>query len=88
MRECRKLVIGKGGYPAREFAIRAAAGRGNARLVRQIDRGDHEAVRDRRRAGNRDAPALVRLLKFFAPPGTPRIDEVGIDARVLLFAAG
>ncbi len=82
------LLLARAAIRQREFAIRAALGAGTARLVRQSIAETMKLCAIAGALGIAIAPALVRLLKFFAPPGTPRIDEVGIDARVLLFAAG
>ena len=70
------------------FAIRAALGAGTARLVRQSIVETMKLCAVSGALGIAIAPAFLRLLKSFAPPGTPRIDEVGIDTRVFLFAAG
>ncbi len=82
------LLLARAAIRQREFAIRAALGAGTARLVRQSVTETVKLCLIAGALGVAMAPLLVRLLKLLAPPGTPRIDEVGIDARVLLFAVG
>jgi predicted permease len=71
----------------REIAIRAAHGAGGVRLTQQL------LVESLLLGGTGGAVGLVlaalahRLLPSVLPPDFPRIDELGIDATVLLFAA-
>lgn len=72
----------------RELAVRASLGAGPARLVRlMLVEGTVLAA-----AGATAGVALAYLalpaVRSLMPPVVPRIDEIGIDARVLLFAIG
>ncbi len=81
------LLLARAATRQREFAIRAALGAGTARLVRQSIGETVKLCAIAGALGMAIAPALVRLLKFFAPADTPRLAEVGIDLNVFLFAA-
>jgi len=80
------MTSSKLAYSSRDS--RGACGAGTARLVRQSIVETMKLCAVSGALGIAIAPAFLRLLKYFAPPGTPRIDEVGIDTRVFLFAAG
>ena len=80
------LLMARAAARQREFAIRSALGAGAARLLRQ---SFAEALALCLTAGalaTTLAPALVRILKLFVPPETPRLDDVAVNTRVLLFA--
>src|SRR5579872_7228889 len=80
------LLLARAASRRREFAIRAALGAGTARLLRQALA---EATTVCVLAGALGVGVsfwLVRALKLFAPAGTPRVDQVTIDSRVLIFA--
>jgi predicted permease len=70
-----------------EFTVRAALGAGKADLLRQALA---ESVLLCLLAGGLAsalALPLVQVLKSLAPGDTPRLDQVGVDYRVLAFAA-
>jgi putative ABC transport system permease protein len=80
------LLLARAALRQREFAIRAALGAGTARLLRQSLAETVTLCLLAGAAGAALALPLVRVLKSLAPGGTPRLDEVGVDSRVLLFA--
>ena len=71
----------------RELAVRTALGASRGRLVQQslVESAMLSAVGGA--LGLALAYGGVRLLVALAPPGVPRLDAVGIDARVGAFAA-
>jgi predicted permease len=81
------LLLARAATRQREFAIRAALGAGTARLVHQSIEETMKLCAIAGVLAIALAPAFVRLLKLLAPPNTPRIDEVGIDTTVFVFAA-
>ena len=82
------LLLSRAALRQREFAIRAALGAGASRLLLQALAETTSLCLLAGALGVALSFGLVRVLKAVAPPGTPRLDEVGIDVRVLLFAAG
>jgi len=81
------LLLARGVGREREFALRAALGAGRCRLLRQlaIENGLLAAMSGVVGAGC--AAAAIRMLAASATPGIPRLDEVTLDSRVLLFTA-
>jgi len=71
-----------------EMAIRAALGAGRGRLVRQIIVETLVLAMLGGAAGVAFAYVAVPILVAVAPPAVPRLDEVHVDGRVLLFAFG
>jgi predicted permease len=71
----------------REIAIRAAHGAAGARLVRQMLVESLLLGATGGAAGLALAGLLHRLLPSLLPPDFPRIDDLGIDATVVGFAA-
>jgi predicted permease len=82
------MLLARGAARQRELAIRAALGSGRARLVRQLLT---EAVL-LALAGGLSGVLLaawgVDALVALAPKTIPRLDEVQLDANVVLFALG
>ena len=70
----------------REAAIRAALGGSHARIVRQFLTESLLLAAAGGALGLAVAAILVRWLVSVAPPGIPRLNEVQMDGRVLLFA--
>ena len=69
----------------REMAIRAALGAGRGRLVRQLLTENLLLALAGGGVGLLVAAWGVRALVGLAPAGLPRLDEVGVNPRVLLF---
>jgi predicted permease len=82
------LVLARGASRQREFALRAALGAGRVRLVRQLATEMCVLVVAAGVVGLALALLSVRLLQTAAPPGIPRLDDMQLDSRVLLFTAG
>ena len=71
-----------------EFALRAALGAGGGRLTRQVLTESLVLAVAGGCVGMALAFSAVQVIKRFAPSGIPRLDEVGLDMTVLLFALG
>jgi predicted permease len=82
------LLLARGTVREREVAIRAAIGATRGRLVRQFLTESALLATLGSLAGVVLAFAGVRLLVTATPVPIPRLDEVGLDARVLIFALG
>ena len=72
----------------REFTLRAALGAGNSRLIRQVLTESLLLAVSGGLFGVLLALASVSLVRKFGPAGVPRLQEVALDWRVLLFALG
>jgi predicted permease len=79
------LLLARGAARQREFALRAALGAGQVRLVRQLAGESGLLVVGAAVVGLGLALVGVRTLQAAAPPGIPRLDEMQLDARVLIF---
>jgi predicted permease len=79
------LLLARGAARQREFALRAALGAGHVRLVRQLAAESGLLVVGAAVVGLALALVGVRTLLAAAPPGIPRLDEMQLDARVLIF---
>jgi putative ABC transport system permease protein len=82
------LMLARSTVREREVAIRAAIGATRTRLVRQFLTESALLAMFGSLAGVLLAFAGVRLLVTATPVPIPRLDEVGLDARVLVFALG
>jgi predicted permease len=81
------LILAQSGGRRHEMGIRAALGATRRRLIRlQLTESLLLSLLGTA-AGLGIAVVGVRAFKRFAPPGLPRLDEVGLDTNVLLFAA-
>jgi predicted permease len=79
------LLLARGAARQREFALRAALGADQLRLVRQLAVEGALLVLGAAVVGLALALAGVRTIQAAAPPGIPRLDEMQLDARVLIF---
>jgi predicted permease len=80
------LLLARAAVRQREFAIRAALGAGTGRLLRQSLAETVTLCLLAGACGAALSLPLVRILKALAPGGIPRLDEVAVNFRVLLFA--
>jgi predicted permease len=81
------LVLTRGAGRTREFEIRLAIGATRGRLVRQVFAEAAMLAGAGGALGVALAALGMRLLLVTAPPDIPRLVDVSLDARVLLFAA-
>jgi len=81
------LLLVRAASREREFAVRAALGGSPWQLVRQLLSESLVLAGGGVLAGLALAYAAVALLRALAPENLPRLDEVGINAAVLGFAA-
>jgi putative ABC transport system permease protein len=82
------LLLARAAERRREIAVRAAVGAGRARIVRQLVTESFALALIGGVLGVLVAHALIGVLVGLAPAGIPRIAEVNVDQRVLLFALG
>lgn len=81
------LMLMRTAERAREYAVRTAIGAGRARLVRQAITESLTLSTIGCTLGVLAAIGTIRLILPLAGEGLPRITEVNIDGRVLLFSA-
>ena len=70
---------------AEEIAVRAAVGAGRARLIRQLLTESTLLSLMGGGLGLLLAFGAIRVLRLFGPDTLPRLHEIGLDSRVLLF---
>jgi predicted permease len=80
------LMLARAATRRQEFAVRRALGAGRGRLVRQLAVESTLLALAGGAAGLFLAFAGTRVLSAVAAARIPRIDEIGVDARVMLFA--
>lgn len=80
------LMLARSLGRSREVAVRVALGAGRGRVVREVLAEACVVAVLAALLGVALAQGTLRLLLGLAPAGTPRLDAVAIDARVLLFA--
>lgn len=81
------LLVARGTTRTGELAVRVALGAGRKRVVSQLVTESLLLAVIGGAIGISLAFAGTDALVGMAPPGTPRLDQVGVDGRILLFAA-
>jgi len=82
------LVLARSATRSREIAIRSAIGAGRTRLIRQVLTETLIVAAIGGALGLLLGFWAVRGLVLSAPKEIPRLEEIGLDFRVLLFTAG
>ena len=82
------LFVARGAARQHELAIRSAIGGSRWRLVRQLLTESTLMAAAGAAFGVTVAWLLLEVLLALAPAGIPRVDQVGLDAVSLAFAAG
>jgi hypothetical protein len=80
------LLLARGISRDRELVTRAALGAGRGRLIRQMLSENVAVALLSGAVGTIASLACLRVLVAFLPGDLPRIEEIQIDGRVLLFA--
>jgi putative ABC transport system permease protein len=81
------LLIARTGTREREFAVRAALGAGRLRIVRQLVTENVVLALGGAAVGMLIAVWGSRVMLALVPGNLPRADDVGVDVRVVGFAA-
>src|SRR5262249_6985889 len=81
------LMLSRATVREREIAVRAAIGAGRGRLVRQFLTESVLLAAMGTTLGVMVAIFAARALVSASPVPVPRIDDIGVDGRLLLFAA-
>ncbi len=79
------LMLARAATREREMALRAALGAGRLRVIRQLLTESALLAFAGAALGLAFSYGLLRLLVAFSPPGTPGLDQIGIDLPVLGF---
>ncbi|HTS13570.1 MAG TPA: ABC transporter permease [Candidatus Limnocylindrales bacterium] len=82
------VILMRNSRRSREFAVRAALGARAGRLARQLLAESVLLGTLGGAAGLAVAGVCLRLIVRFGPPDVPRLDQVTLDARVLLATLG
>ena len=82
------LTLGRATGRQREMAIRLSVGAGRGRIIRQLMVESLVLALIGGALGTLFAIGGVAALRSLGPPGLPRLDEMGVDARVLAFTLG
>ena len=80
------LLLARGAQRRAEFAMRAALGAAKGRLIRQLLTESLLLAMIGGVLGMGIAVAGVRALVALSPPGLPRVNAIGIDGSMFLFA--
>jgi predicted permease len=79
------LQLARAAVRQKEIAVRAAVGAGRARLIRQLLTESTLLSLMGGGLGLLLAFGAIRVLRLFGPDTLPRLNEIGLDTRVLLF---
>ena len=82
------LLLARALERRREFTLRAALGAGHGRLIRQLLTESTVLAVAGGILGVVFCGVAIHFAKIFGPSNIPRLQEAGVDARVLLFALG
>ncbi len=82
------LLLARAGVRTREMGIRIAVGAGRGRLVRQLLSESLLMAGVSGLLGFLFGYWALDILVRLSPPNTPRINDVGLDGRILLFTFG
>jgi predicted permease len=80
------LLLARAAGRQREFAIRQSLGAARGRLIRQLLTESVLLAVAAGIVGVACAAWGLRLLLYLVPSKVPRVEEIGVDARVLIFA--
>src|SRR5262245_15357845 len=80
------LLLARSATREKDIAIRASLGAGRGRIARQLLSKSLLLAAIGGAVGVSLAYGLVQLLVSFSPQGTPRLDEIGVDGRALVYA--
>jgi predicted permease len=80
------LLLARGSAREREFAVRTALGASRSRIMRQLFTENCVLALISGGLGLALSPLGVRSLVVLAPTDIPRINEAGLDGRVLIFS--
>jgi predicted permease len=79
------LILGRTTRRSREFAIRAALGAGRGRVIRQMLTESLLVAALGAAAGIGVAAFGVRVIRVISPASIPRVDDMRVDGRTLVF---
>jgi predicted permease len=79
------LLLARAAVRRREIAVRAAMGAGRGRLIRQLLTESVALASLGGVVGGGLAFGIVRALRVFGAANIPRLDEIGVDGRVVAF---
>jgi predicted permease len=82
------LYVVRGTVRERELSIRASLGASGARILRQLITESAVIALIAAGLGTATAAGAVSLIREHGPRDLPRLEEVQVDTRALLFAAG
>ncbi len=82
------LLLARASARRKEIALRTALGAGRWRIIRQLLTESSLLAALGGAVGLALSLLLTKLLVAISPPDIPRLDQVGLDARVLTFTVG
>src|SRR5258708_38777883 len=86
MRQCGNLLLARAAAREKEVAVRAALGARRGRLIRQLLTESVVLAALGTAVGLTLAYLGVKLFAVLGPRDIPRIEEIGLDARVVGFS--